>query len=81
MRLRRCMRVTLPTSHIRLPTRSLENATEIYDEDEDPCERGEEPESVVPFGSLRGGNMCMRRQVLFLGFVHWRGDGGSGWRG
>ena len=78
MRLRQCMRVSLPTSRIRLPTRSLENATEIHDEDEDPCERGEEPESVVPFGGLWGGNVSVRRQALFLGFAHCRGGGGSG---
>lgn len=74
---RRRMQVTLPTSHIRFPTRSLENATEVHGEDEDPYERGEEPESNFPPGGLWGGYVSVRRQVLLLGFAHGRGDGGS----
>lgn len=51
---------------MQLPTRSLENVGEIHSKGEDPCECGEESESVVPFGGLRGrsvserGEWCLR---------------------
>lgn len=73
--------MSLPTSRIWLPTRSLENTAEVRDEDEGTCERCEEPESVVPFDGLWGGWVSVRRQMLFLGFAHSRGDDGRGREG
>jgi len=68
---------TLPTTHMRLPTRSLENATVVRCTEKHSCKPGEEPESFVPFDGLWSGSVSARRQGRFLNFAHGRGDGGS----
>lgn len=52
---------TLPTPHMWLPTRSLENPTEVRCNEKHSCKHGEDPEPSVPFDGLWSGSVSVRR--------------------